>query len=45
MSRNTAGQRSIFSKYFLKFKNKYRRIAKLVFLLSKSANSNYYMQD
>lgn len=44
MSRNTAGQRSIFSTV-LKFKNKYRIIAKLVFLLSKSANSNYYMQD
>lgn len=44
MSGNTAGQKSIFSTV-LKFKNKYRTIAKLVFLLSKSADSNYDMQD
>lgn len=44
MSRNRAGQKSIFSTV-LKFKNKYRRIAKLAFLLKTSANSNYDIQD
>lgn len=44
LSGNTAEQKSIFSTV-LKFKSKYRRIAKLVFLLSKSANSNYDTQD
>lgn len=44
MHGNTARQKSIFSKV-LTFKNKYRRIAKLVFLVSESANSNYDMPD